>query len=52
MTRIVIALALAFGLIPLPGLAGDADVAKVSIVKMTDGRYRVDVTVRHGDEDW
>ncbi len=52
MRRIVIALVLAVGFSPLPGLAGEADVEKVAIEKSSDGRYRIDVTVRHGDEDW
>ena len=56
MHKIIIAATLIVGLImglsPLPGLAGEADVEKVGIVKAADGRYRVDATLRHADEDW
>lgn len=52
MNRIIIALVVAFGFIPLPGFAGEVDVEKVGIARMPDGRYRVDATLRHGDEDW
>ncbi len=35
-----------------PAAAGKADVESVEIVKLADGTYQIDVTVRHGDEGW
>jgi hypothetical protein len=32
--------------------AGEADVAGVDVTRSSDGTYRFDVTVRHGDEGW
>ncbi len=32
--------------------AGEADVVDVKISKTSEGTYRFDVTVRHGDEGW
>jgi hypothetical protein len=52
MKSLFMAALLAVLLSPLPGQAGEADVEKVQIARMDDGRYRVDVTVRHGDTGW
>lgn len=35
-----------------PGIAGEADVVGVKIIKEGTGTYRFDVSVRHGDEGW
>ncbi len=32
--------------------AGEADVEAVKMIPLGDGRYRVQVTVRHADEGW
>jgi len=34
------------------GMAGEADVVGVEVSKSSDGAYRFDVTVAHGDEGW
>jgi hypothetical protein len=35
-----------------PATAGEANVEKVAVRASSDGSYRFDVTVRHGDEGW
>lgn len=38
--------------IPLPGLAGEADVVEVKMRETDTGIYHFDVTVSHRDEGW
>lgn len=52
MKKLPTILALAGALLPVPGRAGEADVRNVEIARTDDGRYRIDVTVRHGDTGW
>lgn len=37
---------------PETAAAGEADVVGVKIIREGTGTYRLDVTVRHGDEGW
>lgn len=50
----VYALAFAAFMYPVspPGIAGEADVVGVKIVREGTGTYRFDVSVRHADEGW
>ncbi len=39
-------------LVSPPGIAGEADVVGVKIIREGTGTYRFDVSVRHADEGW
>ncbi|GHB39595.1 hypothetical protein GCM10007094_31350 [Pseudovibrio japonicus] len=40
------------GLLATQAVAGEADVVKADVTPLSDGSFRFDVTVRHGDEGW
>jgi nucleotide-binding universal stress UspA family protein len=48
----LLAAAAVVSIIAAPATAGEADVIAVDVVAEGGGRYRFDVSVRHGDEGW
>ncbi|GBE43922.1 hypothetical protein BMS3Bbin10_02005 [bacterium BMS3Bbin10] len=50
--KYVLAFAALTILVSPPGIAGEADVVGVKIIKEGTGTYRFDVSVRHADEGW
>ena len=45
-------LSLALFAFSVPAIAGEADVIKVEVESIGDGKFRFDVTIEHADDGW